>query len=145
MKKNSQKDFSSFFNTMLQMRKILDQTLADDNEDNIPTMLQVQTLKTIKENSPITASELASRLQMSPSAVTQMTDRLIKSKLIIRKSDKNDRRLILLTLTSDGEQHLISILRRMEQKANQILNPISLQDLQTVVNIFEDFLQKYEK
>lgn len=145
MKANHQKDFSKFFNTMLKMRKILDQTLDDSDEDNIPTMLQVQTLKTIKENSPITASELASRLQMSPSALTQMTDRLIKSKFISRKNDKNDRRLILLSLTSDGEEHLASILKRMEQKANQILAPISAKDLKTVVSIFEDFLQKYEK
>lgn len=145
MKANHQKDFSKFFNTMLKMRKILDQTLDDSDEDNIPTMLQVQTLKTIKENSPITASELASILQMSPSALTQMTDRLIKSKFISRKNDKNDRRLILLSLTSDGEEHLASILKRMEQKANQILAPISAKDLKTVVSIFEDFLQKYEK
>ncbi len=145
MKANHQKDFSKFFNTMLKMRKILDQTLDDSDEDNIPTMLQVQTLKTIKENSPITASELASILQMSPSALTQLTDRLIKSKFISRKNDKNDRRLILLSLTSDGEEHLASILKRMEQKANQILAPISAKDLKTVVSIFEDFLQKYEK
>lgn len=145
MKANKQKDFSKFFNTMLKMRKILHQTLDDADGDNIPTMLQVQTLKTIKENSPITASELASRLQMSPSALTQMTDRLIKSKFISRKNDKNDRRLILLSLTNDGEQHLASILKRMEQKANQILDPISAKDLETVVTIFEDFLQKYEK
>ncbi|HNU62565.1 MAG: MarR family winged helix-turn-helix transcriptional regulator [Candidatus Bilamarchaeum sp.] len=145
MKANKQKDFSKFFNTMLKMRKILHQTLDDTDGDNIPTMLQVQTLKTIKENSPITASELASRLQMSPSALTQMTDRLIKSKFISRKNDKNDRRLILLSLTNDGEQHLASILKRMEQKANQILDPISAKDLETVVTIFEDFLQKYEK
>lgn len=145
MKANKQKDFSKFFNTMLKMRKILHQTLDDTDGDNIPTMLQVQTLKTIKENSPITASELASRLQMSPSALTQMTDRLIKSKFISRKNNKNDRRLILLSLTNDGEQHLASILKRMEQKANQILDPISAKDLETVVTIFEDFLQKYEK
>lgn len=145
MKANKQKDFSKFFNTMLKMRKILHQTLDDTDGDNIPTMLQVQTLKTIKENSPITASELASRLQMSPSALTQMTDRLIKSKFISRKNDKNDRRLILLSLTNDGEQHLASILKRMEQKANHILDPISAKDLGTVVTIFEDFLQKYEK
>lgn len=145
MKANKQKDFSKFFNTMLKMRKILHQTLDDTDGDNIPTMLQVQTLKTIKENSPITASELASRLQMSPSALTQMTDRLIKSKFISRKNDKNDRRLILLSLTNDGEQHLASILKRMEQKANYILDPISAKDLETVVTIFEDFLQKYEK
>lgn len=145
MKANKQKDFSKFFNTMLKMRKILHQTLDDTDGDNIPTMLQVQTLKTIKENSPITASELASRLQMSPSALTQMTDRLIKSRFIFRKNDKNDRRLILLSLTSDGEEHLASILKKMEQKANQILAPISAKDLETVVSIFEDFLQKYEK
>ena len=145
MQKNKQKDFSSFFNTMLKMRKILDQTLDDNNENNIPTMLQVQALKTIQENSPITASELALRLQMSPSAVTQMTNRLIKSKFIARKTNKNDRRLILLALTSDGEQHLALILKKMEQKANKILAPISAQDLQKVVTIFENFLQNYEK
>jgi len=145
MKKNSQKDFSSFFDTMLKMRKIIHQTLDDDTEDNIPTMLQVQTLKIVKENPLITASELASRLQMSSSALTQMTDRLIKSKFISRKTDKKDRRLILLTLTSNGEEHLVSILKKMEKKANQILEPISAQDLQKVVNIFENFLKKYEK
>lgn len=145
MKTTKQKKFSSFFNTMLKMRKILDQTLVDNNENNIPTMLQVQALKTIQENSLITASELASKLQMSPSAVTQMTDRLIKSKFIARKTDKNDRRLILLALTSDGKQHLALTLKKMEQKANKILAPISAQDLQTVVTIFENFLQNYEK
>lgn len=145
MKSAKQKDFSRFFNTMLKMRKILDQTLEDNHGDNISTMLQVQALKTIKDNSPITASELATRLQMSPSAITQMTDRLVKSKLITRSTDKNDRRLILLTLTNQGEQHLALILKKMEQKANKILAPISERELQTVVAIFENFLEQYEK
>lgn len=145
MKAQPQKDFSSFFDTMLKMRKIIHQTLDDDTEDNIPTMLQVQTLKIVKENPLITASELASKLQMSSSALTQMTDRLIKSRFISRKTDSKDRRLILLTLTNNGEKHLASILQRMQKKANQILAPISAQDLQTVVNIFENFLKKYEK
>jgi len=145
MQNNKQNKFSSFFNTMLKMRKILDQTLEDNHGDNISTMLQVQALKTIKDNSPITASELATRLQMSPSAITQMTDRLVKSKLITRSTDKNDRRLILLTLTNQGEQHLALILKKMEQKANKILAPISEKELQTVVAIFENFLEQYEK
>jgi DNA-binding MarR family transcriptional regulator len=144
MKSNKQKDFSKFFNTMLKMRKILDQTLNDADEGNVPTMLQVQTLKTIKENPLITASGLASKLQMSSSALTQMTDRLIKSRLISRKTDKNDRRLIHLVLTPQGDQHLSQILTKLEENANQILAPISAQDLQTVVTIFENFLSKYE-
>lgn len=144
MKLNKQKDFSKFFNTMLKMRKILDQTLDDADEGNVPTMLQVQTLKTIKENPLITASGLASKLQMSSSALTQMTDRLIKFQLISRKADKNDRRLIHLVLTPQGDQHLSQILKKLEENANQILAPISTQDLQTVVTIFENFLSKYE-
>src|SRR5574340_259031 len=138
MKENKHKNFSSFFNTMLKMRKILDQTLNDNDESSIPTMLQVQTLKTIQDNPLITASELASKLEMSSSALTQMTDRLIKSRLISRKTDRNDRRLIHLALTSQGKQHLTQILKKMEEKANQILAPISAQDLQTVVNIFDN-------
>jgi DNA-binding MarR family transcriptional regulator len=145
MKSNKQKDFSGFFNTMLKMRKILGQTLDDSQDDNIPTILQVRTLKMIQENPLIIPSELAFKLQMSSSAITQMTDRLIKLELISRKIDKNDRRLVRLSLSSHGEQYLLKILKRMEQKANKILAPISAQDLQTIVRIFNNFLQEYEK
>lgn len=129
---------------MLKMRKILDQTLDDSNENSISTMLQVQTLRIIHEKPQITASELAAKLQMSSSALTQMTDRLIKSQLIARKADKHDRRLIHLVLTPNGEQHLAQTLKVMEQKASQILAPITAQELRTVVKIFDNFLQKYE-
>jgi DNA-binding MarR family transcriptional regulator len=108
-------------------------------------MLQVQTLKTIQENPLITASELAFKLQMSSSAITQMTDRLIKLQLISRRINKKDRRLVHLVLSSRGEKHLANILKKMEQKANQILAPISTQDLQTIVKILNNFLNKYEK
>lgn len=145
MKSSKQKDFSSFFNTMLKMRKILDQTLDDSQDDNIPTMLQVRTLNVIQENPLITASELASKLQMSSSAITQMTDRLVKQKLISRKIDKNDRRLVHLNLSTYGEQYLVEILNKMEQKANKILAPISAQDLDTIVKILNNFLKEYEK
>ena len=145
MKSNKQKDFSSFFSTMLNMRKILDQTLDDSQDDNIPTMLQVRTLKMIQENPLVTASELALKLQMSSSAITQMTDRLIKLHLISRKINKNDRRLVNLTLSSHGEQYLIDVLKKMEKKANQILAPISAQDLQAIVKILNNFLKEYEK
>lgn len=145
MKSFKHKDFSSFFNTMLKMRKILDQTLGDSSNNYVPTMLQVQTLKTIQENPQITASELASKLQMSSSAITQMTDRLIKIRLISRKINKNDRRLVQLSLTLHGEKHLTQVLKKMEQKANQILAPISTKDLQTIVKIFNNFLEENEK
>ena len=145
MKSTKQKDFSSFFNTMLKMRKILDQTLDDSHGNFVPTMLQVQTLKTIQENPLITASELAYKLQMSSSAITQMTDRLIKTRLISRKINKNDRRLVQLNLTPHGEKHLTQVLKKMEQKANQVLAPISTADLQTIVKIFNNFLKENEK
>ncbi len=145
MKSSKQKNFSSFFSTMLKMRRILDQTLDDPQDGTIPTMLQVRTLSIVQENPLIIASELASKMQMSSSAITQLTDRLVKQKLLSRKIDTNDRRLVHLVLSSYGERYIVDILKKMEQKANKILAPISAQDLETIVRILNTFLKEYEK
>ena len=144
MTDKNKKTFSDFFRTMIQMRKILDQTLEDSNEKKISTLLQVQALEAIQRNQKITASQLGWYLQRSSSAVTQLTDRLYEAKLIARIPGTEDRRSVHLVLTSIGEKHLAETMKRIEQKTKHILAPISQEDLNKIVNIFSSFLEKHE-
>jgi DNA-binding MarR family transcriptional regulator len=143
MASKNQKTFSSFFRTMIQMRKILDRTFEDSSNSKIPTLLQVQALEIIQKNQNITASQLGSQLQMSPSAVTQLADRLFESNLISRIQGMEDRRSVHLVLTSIGKKHLDNTMKKIEQKTKRILAPISEKDLNIIVNIFSNFLEKH--
>ena len=139
-----QKLFSEFFKTMIKMRKILDQTIDVSDNDKVSTLLQMQALEQIQEHSQLTAGELASSLQMSSSALTQLTDRMIDAKLITRVHSETDRRLVYLRLTSVGQKHFLKTMKSIKNKTSEILDPISEKDLKEVIRIFSEFLSKYE-
>ncbi len=63
---------------------------------------QLVCLLTLKEHDSITATELSSRVYLSPSTVVGILDRLEEKNLITRKRDKRDRRRVYLSLTELG-------------------------------------------
>jgi len=142
MNKNNQL-FTEFFETMMEMRKILDQSIAIPMDKRVTTILQLQALKYINENPKLTASKLATGLKMSSSAITQLTDRLIDTKLISRKHSQIDRRAIHFKLTPAGEKHLQKSLELIKNKVGLILEPMPDKDLQEIVRIFNNFLEKH--
>ena len=139
-----QKLFSKFFKTMIKMRKVLDETIDASDDSKVSTLLQMQALEQIEKHSQLTAGELASALNMSSSALTQLTDRMISAKLISRIDSKTDRRLVYLKLTNVGKKHFQKTMKSIESKTSKILEPIAEKDLKEVVRIFSEFLTKYE-
>ncbi len=67
------------------------------------TMVQAQVLRLLHAGS-LSTGVLAAELGISAPAVTQLTDRLIRKRLIERKSAAADRRSVLVVLTSKGKR-----------------------------------------
>ena len=140
-----QKLFTEFFEIMRKMRKLLDQSIAVPMDQRITTILQIQALKLIDRNPGLSAKELADDLQMSSSAITQLTDRLVDAKLILRKPSQVDRRSICFKLSSTGKKHLQKSLESFKKKISKILAPMSEEDMKQVIRIFGDLLQKHSQ
>jgi DNA-binding MarR family transcriptional regulator len=74
------------------------------------TLLQAQALRVVRPGAmPI--GRLAIELGLKPSAVTQLTDRLVRKGLIERRAATDDRRSVIVGLSSEGE-HLIGQFHR---------------------------------
>ena len=71
------------------------------------TLLQAQLLRILRQG-PRPTGQLAAALHISPPAVTQLTDRLIRKGLIERQTSPTDRRAVLIALSTKG--------RRLEDK-----------------------------
>lgn len=67
------------------------------------TMVQAQVLRLLHAGS-LSTGELAAELGISAPAVTQLTDRLIRKRLIERRSAATDRRSVLVVLTPKGKR-----------------------------------------
>lgn len=71
-------------------------------------------LKSLKENGPQNASNLAKELDVSASHITAVTDSLLSKALITRKRSPNDRRITLIDLTEDGQTVLSELEKRRQ-------------------------------
>ncbi|MFQ5510027.1 MAG: MarR family winged helix-turn-helix transcriptional regulator [Leptospirillia bacterium] len=66
------------------------------------TVPQLTCLTAVVENEPATTTRIAREVQLSPSTVVGIIDRLEKAGLVRRERDTNDRRVVNIIMTEDG-------------------------------------------
>ncbi len=71
---------------------------------------QLRVLFTLLHEGPLSASDLAARLQARPATLTGIADRLVRRDLVERHREEHDRRIVLLALTPEGR----AVLREVE-------------------------------
>ena len=89
------------------------------------TTPQLVSLMTIVENKVITAATLAKKIHLSPSTVVGILDRLEEKKLISRKRDKQDRRLVKIKPTTKGKEYAKSAPSPLQDKLKESLSVLS--------------------
>lgn len=60
-------------------------------------------LRALANNGPYQVSEVANQLGVTLSAATGLVDRLVKAKLVTRERDQEDRRVVWVKITPEGE------------------------------------------
>ncbi|MCZ8515917.1 MarR family transcriptional regulator [Paenibacillus filicis] len=81
------------------------------DQQNTPlTRVQWLLLRNLNRTGPRTVGQLAVHLDVRPSTMTQMIDRLEKAGLVYRESSEPDARVRFVSLTEEG----LSIIRRTE-------------------------------
>lgn len=85
-------------------------------------------------------SEIAEYLGVSLSAVTSLSDRLVKTGLICRKRDENDRRLVYLELTDKGRETFEGANVQRQKVLNFFLENLSDEEIATLSGIYKKTL-----
>lgn len=106
----------------------------------IPTRAQIGILFCVLHIGPQSVKELAHRLGMTPSAITQMVNGLVEEGLLIRKEDREDRRKICVTLTPKGKKKLNTMKQARMQSFTQVFKTLSDADLLQLKNIYSKII-----
>lgn len=94
---------------------------------------QVFMLHLIRKEHQCSVSKLAEKMEVAPSAITVMLDRLENHRFVIRSRDKNDRRVVLIELTDAGKEKLNYVLDKRKQIMQHCFNQMEPDELDSFI------------
>lgn len=105
------------------------------------TPAQGYTLLALPETGNVTMNELSVRMRLANSTMTRMVDPLIQKGLLVREPDPEDRRIVRVRLTEQGQEVKIRLKQAMQDLFSQILKDIPEGERETIVQSLETLKQ----
>lgn len=94
-------------------------------------------LRLLNQKSEWTVSGLAEELQVRPSAITVMVDRMFKNDLLTRIRKEDDRRVVYIAITDKGQRALESSMKKRDEIIYRYMSQLTTQELESLVSIYE--------
>lgn len=89
------------------------------------TYQQYNVLRIVDTNGPQPQAEIARRLMVSAPVVTRLAAALADARLIERRPDPEDRRAVLVALTTAGRRRVRAMRRDLLEAAHEMLEPLA--------------------
>lgn len=112
--------------------------IINNELDDVLTLEQDAVLRFIREHQPCTSSDLSKAFYVKKSAVTAIINRLEKKEFIQRTRSNEDRRVVYLKLTEEGERFHQELSERVNQMLGKIISRFDVDEV-------ESFMKTYKK
>lgn len=109
------------------------------------SILQIQALCFLNHNKKVSMSDIAGYFRIELSSATSLLNKLYDQKLVERHEDAKDRRLVLITLTSDGKKLLERAMSQRKKKIEKILSYLSVKEKNELLLILKTLDNKIQK
>jgi DNA-binding MarR family transcriptional regulator len=106
-------------------------SLADVGEE--VTLPQYRSLVVLASRGPQSMAALAEAVAVTPATASRMCDRLVRKRLVRRRSDRHDRRQVRLALTETGRLLVDAVSARRRLEIAELLKGIPPETQQSVV------------
>jgi DNA-binding MarR family transcriptional regulator len=101
---------------------------------------QMPMLVLIAKRGSVSVKDIASRLNITSSAATQLVQTLIRHGFLRKTTDEKDRRAVRIEFTSLGKRKFTALRADMLGEIEQIFKPVPDRELTEMINTFEKVL-----
>lgn len=109
------------------------------------TASQVFILRFLDTKEHAKASDIARVSGLSPGAVTQVCDELVRTDLVERSRSDDDRRVVYINITPQGRSRLAEVRSVRSQWMLKILNQLGDEDAQEFMRILQRVVEIVER
>lgn len=106
------------------------------------TLLQLTALHIISAQAPVALTDVAQALGTGPPATSAMVDRLIRTGLVARASDLQDRRRVQLTITDHAKTMIGEIDLNTARRLQVALNDIGTPGRRYLIDVLRDTVRR---
>ncbi|TDO66524.1 DNA-binding MarR family transcriptional regulator [Kribbella sp. VKM Ac-2571] len=92
------------------------------------SVLQVRVLLTVDRHEPMNLSDLAAALELSKPFASRLVTRLVDDGLLLRRTHREDRRQLRLTLSARGRRALDRVRGARRTRINEVLTSMPADD-----------------
>jgi len=107
------------------------------------TLGRFHVLRVILESEPVSMGYIHEELHMANSTVTVIVDYLNEAGLVKRRRDVDDRRVVLLEITDDGNKIMKDLLKQRQDFMKKALNDME-DSAEELAHLLEKLLNKIE-
>jgi DNA-binding MarR family transcriptional regulator len=97
------------------------------------TLPQYRALVVLASRGPKRPTSLAEELDVHPSTVTRLCDRLVAKRLVQRRESRTNRREVSITLTASGRRLVDAVTERRRVEIAQIVDRVPTEERATMV------------
>lgn len=97
----------------------------------------MKTVSTLLQEGPMTAGQLAQRLNLTTGAVSNVIDRLEQQNFVKRLPDDKDRRKVIVTVNQEKLSPADNVYRSMGEAFEKLLATYSTQELEFLVKFYQ--------
>lgn len=132
------------FETMSVMKRVMHSSFTHAFEHGKLSPSEVQLLTIISLKQPISPTELASKMQLTPGAISQLLDSLEAARSISRTQSTTDRRVNYLSITKTGHHQLAEFDKIREQLFTKALSALTDTELRHYLKIQQKMVRNFE-
>jgi len=103
------------------------------------TLTQYRTLVVLASRGPQNMAGLADAVGVTPATATRMCDRLVKKRLVIRRTERGDRRQVRLALSKAGLDLVTAVTSRRRQEIEKIIDAIPPEEREVLIQALGRF------
>jgi DNA-binding MarR family transcriptional regulator len=108
------------------------------------TMPQMKIMLILYLNGPMRMSNIAASLDVTLPTASSLVDKLIRKNYLLRKSQEDDRRVVLCSLSSKGQKTLGRIWDSARIRSKQLLEIMETPKLQMFLEVLKSMLESSE-
>ncbi|WP_028775431.1 MarR family transcriptional regulator [Shimazuella kribbensis] len=105
---------------------------------------QLYILKLLGTEGDKNCSEIAKKLDISLSAVTNLVNKLAKKRYVDRTIPAHNRRMVMLQITEKGMEKLNESDSKFMEVTNQLITDLSDEELDMLIRVYEKFHVNYQ-
>ncbi len=134
---------SDFPTLVTALMSVAARSIEEQLRDEGFSLLEYAILRALGESGTSTATQLSHLMPVDVSGISRTVDALVRQGKVRRQRRRDDRRVVMLSLTPDGRESSEELFRSVDERYTRLLSDIGEREMDVFVSVVHRILDNH--